>query len=854
VAEEITLERWVRGWNPRNLPPDHLNIRELLEGQVMDARNVRFAEGGRIVWARNQFYIDPPSGKGVGGVRALAEFATEDYDQILCLCEGGGTPRLFYANVDWDDPDPTQGDYGYKLFPGVTWTEVTEDEEALELLSEDGWSAAVQAKDVLYIAPLSPLDPTPPETYTPLLRWDGRRLEQCYVAPPADALEATAVAGGDLSAGTYSYFYTYVDPQTGVESMPSPVTDVHLTADGYYITLGQPSGECIKRIYRAYTTDTADDARGATFYYLCQAPPGDEPVLQDFTEWTEVDPGGVLTVEPHTLTISGGTSPQDAYVKLDLSSTPLTGFCASFTLTRDADSPVGPFWAVDRTAGSPTEYVGFQAAPSGPTYLDTRGEGGRRWARLIWPAGAWEQAYCRVTWTGGRATLEIYESESKAVPLATATVDVAGIDSLPYLTVGHVVSFSGSWPSADYTISNLYIGPPAIIKDNTPAYGLSQEWGYDRAAPPEGRILAWHKDRMFLAGVLSTSPSYSVDATVSYANCLFCSALDAPDYWPGDNMFVVGDDTPIVGLVSWGDYLLIFKPNGVWALTGYASTDFRLSQLTGAAGAVDAAAYAASPHGVLWQAPDGYYLWDGDRITCILRTDGTVPWTLPPEGNRLPRVAYLSDRFYIINEGGWLEYVPLKQTWAYREAYLSDDEGYGTGLLHYARGANATHVLTTMRWTSDGGTRITVLDQAGPLGGYASEGTAYSDLFAPVAITLGPIEAPVGEELIPLAVWVDGTWDTDEEHPERAPVILLNSDASYSEEAGVNAWDTPQPAPSGGGLIGVPNGYSYESKGSTVWRSNAARRWYVQLVADWAPNFVLDAVRVMVKRRRARGG
>jgi len=451
-------------------------------------------------------------------------------------------------------------------------------------------------------------------------------------------------------------------------------------------------------------------------------------------------------------------------------------------------------------------------------------------------------------------SLYMHKTSDYSDPPATVSFTTSDGDTpCRYYYAGCSAGVTGT-SKLSFVVKDVVIGAATAFYDNVPAYGLSELWSFDRATPPDGRILTWHKDRMFMAGCRRGSTSYSEYDIAYYANCLFCSALDEPDYWPGDNMFVVGDDTPIVGLVSWGDYLLIFKPNGVWALTGYASTDFRLSQLTGAAGAVDAAAYAASPHGVLWQAPDGYYLWDGDRITCILRTDGTVPWTLPPEGNRLPRVAYLSDRFYIINEGGWLEYVPLKQTWAYREAYLSDDEGYGTGLLHYARGANATHVLTTMRWTSDGGTRITVLDQAGPLGGYASEGKAYSDLFAPVAITLGPIEAPVGEELIPLAVWVDGTWDTDEEHPERAPVILLNSDASYSEEAGVNAWDTPQPAPSGGGLIGVPNGYSYESKGSTVWRSNAARRWYVQLVADWAPNFVLDAVRVMVKRRRARGG
>lgn len=864
--EELVLERWTLGWNPINQVPDYLYPRELRQGQALEARNVRFTPGGRMEWRRNQFSIDAPTGANVGAVKSLAEFVTEDYNQILALVRyGAGAPyagRLYYQNVTWDGATPTQTTYGYELFNGGTWTNITTDADAVALLAADGFSAALQVKQYLYIAP-KPYSATRKLLSNPLLRWDGATLRIVGLDPPGVEPTASALATGVLSAGTYSYRYTFYDPTSGFESMPSPVEDVHVPADGYLVNLTgitDYGDNYYKRLYRAFTTDTANDARGAEWYLLAELPPGTGAGTQEtLTGWSETDTEGRLTVGANSAAYVNLEGDDTVHLSEDQGAGTVTDFEHRFALaytSGDSGATAVAFGVSDGAApgvfSAWSNGVGVElVAQSGAAlvYLTVRTDapyaGGAMLSAAI-PNGA--TRYFRLIRQGTTHWLYMYQSSDYSdAPVVCTKTRTDGDTAYRYAYAGCSAGTVAT-TKMSFTISNVVLDAAASYTDNVPAYGLSQLWSFDRAKPPDGRLLEWHKDRMFMAGCSRGSESYPDDRAY-YGNVLFCSALDEPDYWPGDNLFVVGDDTPIVGLASWGEYLVIFKENGVWTLTGYGDTDFRLAQLTSAVGSVNANVHCAAPPGVLWMAPDGYYFWDADRIERVLPLDEQVPWTRPAARDLKPRICFHEGRFYVLQEDAWLEFAPATKTWACHDADYLDAQDDTPGLRAYNRGGAQSHVLTAMAWASSQSPLITVLDQAGPLANYATAGTVYSDYRAPVYLTLGPIEAPVGEELVPLSIHVDGSWTRDVSH---LLYVYLTPDPEYSATAGDNAWATTPECPQGDNIIGVPGGYSYVD-GTTKYVTNAARRWYVQIGGGSGADFVLDAVRVICLRRRARG-
>lgn len=91
----------------------------------------------------------------------------------------------------------------------------------------------------------------------------------CFVQNLAFAQDISSP--GPLSAGTYSYYYSYYDGE--FESMPSPILDVHVTSeDGVAIPLISLPDRTVqaqtKPLYRAFTPDTDADARGADFHWV----------------------------------------------------------------------------------------------------------------------------------------------------------------------------------------------------------------------------------------------------------------------------------------------------------------------------------------------------------------------------------------------------------------------------------------------------------------------------------------------------------------------------------------------------------------------------------------------------------
>jgi len=81
-------------------------------------------------------------------------------------------------------------------------------------------------------------------------------------------LGVSGTAEGSLVTGTYSYCYTYGNAT--FESMPSPIVDVTVGAEGYEIDLTgitvDAGGDATwRRLYRAYTSSTEPGARGTSF-------------------------------------------------------------------------------------------------------------------------------------------------------------------------------------------------------------------------------------------------------------------------------------------------------------------------------------------------------------------------------------------------------------------------------------------------------------------------------------------------------------------------------------------------------------------------------------------------------------
>lgn len=598
--QEVVLERFVRGWAPRNRPPEHLYPRDLLDGQVVDAMGVRVTEGGQLRWERNQLMIASPSAENVQDTKTLLEYRTESHDQLLAFVnyDNAGTPegRLYKLETDWSNlPTPTRWAYGFELFGAQSWGAITEVAAAIALLPWWGVADAVQAKDILLITIYGAAGVSP-------VRWNGTNLAIIGLTPPAAAPGAAEAAktGNAFPLGTYSYFFTYDDGE--MESMPSPIADCQVvTADQNVALTGLTdagSGTPDKKIYRAYTPETAAGTRA-----------------------------GMET----------------------------------------------GFWGL-------TRYVG-----------ERRVEGAPRGASFQYVA---------------------------TIAHGTTTYD-----------------------------------------DGLDAYALGDEIWFDRAKPPLGTLVEWHKERAFMSGAVKGSPSYTGYDTGYWGNVLFWSQLDEPYYWPGENMVVVGDDTEITGIMPWKDHLLIFKENSVWHLTGYDESDFVLEQLAAHVGSVAENSQAAGPPGVLWAAPEGYYFYEGGQtVRRVLEKGPLSPWGQAASTTIIPTIAWHNNRFYMMQEEHLLEWEPRQDRWSYRPADWLDADGYPLGLRAWDFGEAHSHLLTRMAWVGDGAQEIIVLDPAGNIEGAGDFGTTYSDLYAPLEVTLPPIEAPPGMEIVPLEVRVHGSW------------------------------------------------------------------------------------------------
>jgi hypothetical protein len=287
-------------------------------------------------------------------------------------------------------------------------------------------------------------------------------------------------------------------------------------------------------------------------------------------------------------------------------------------------------------------------------------------------------------------------------------------------------------------------------------------------------------------------------------NTLSWSQVDLPQYWPAPFFLNVGDDTQINDMVSFRGRLYIFKPNGIWILTGtYCSltqdattgfvsiiTDFDLVQLEGSNGGVAAwreyGSYygrcaASCEAGVAWIGVDGLYYTDGTSTIPVMHFEGSGF-----EPDCFWDVWFHGGKFYwYYNDGTGSPQLIKFNPYAHRTDSPDRYETWGAqwSPLVVPRFERATNmgfvnpapqtynggrmrsfiVGVTDSWEAGhGADTVTIFDNARPFYGDPDEGVPHSenDRYGDVLIEFAPIVAPApGFFVKPVAAHVLGFWN-----------------------------------------------------------------------------------------------
>jgi hypothetical protein len=145
------------------------------------------------------------------------------------------------------------------------------------------------------------------------------------------------------------------------------------------------------------------------------------------------------------------------------------------------------------------------------------------------------------------------------------------------------------------------------------ASGAAQ-WQDSYASPtgthmPKANLIATHVDRMWVANTNEDSNVYPDRVRFSHPGF--------PESWRElDYIDVVGGGKGITALVSFGDQLLVFKKDAIYAILGYDEETFQVIPLTTTLGCVSSNAIAVSESGVFFFSwPDGLFVYNGEGFT-----------------------------------------------------------------------------------------------------------------------------------------------------------------------------------------------------------------------------------------------
>lgn len=139
-------------------------------------------------------------------------------------------------------------------------------------------------------------------------------------------------------------------------------------------------------------------------------------------------------------------------------------------------------------------------------------------------------------------------------------------------------------------------------------------WQNSYASPtgthmPRANLCATHIDRLWVADTYENATAYPNRVRWSHPTV-------AESWREEDYIDVVGGGSGITALVPFGDQLLIFKKNAVYALLGYDEETFQLVPLTQEIGCVNPQCVVATEQGVFFFSwPEGLFVYNGQGFS-----------------------------------------------------------------------------------------------------------------------------------------------------------------------------------------------------------------------------------------------
>jgi hypothetical protein len=168
-------------------------------------------------------------------------------------------------------------------------------------------------------------------------------------------------------------------------------------------------------------------------------------------------------------------------------------------------------------------------------------------------------------------------------------------------------------------------------------------------SPPAGKLVTFHKDRLFVAGV-AAAPN-----RLYYTDTM---ARGATPVWnTGSNYIDIKDDDgdEITGILSQSDYLVIYKKNSIWVLFGNSSTTFVLNKRVDTIGCNASMSLVAHNNIHYFLDNTGVHIYNGVSATKI---SGKVD----PEIAGIPAAYLVNSAATIYNEKLWLAYTSNGET------------------------------------------------------------------------------------------------------------------------------------------------------------------------------------------------
>lgn len=160
---------------------------------------------------------------------------------------------------------------------------------------------------------------------------------------------------------------------------------------------------------------------------------------------------------------------------------------------------------------------------------------------------------------------------------------------------------------------------------------------------PTAEHLIVHANKMWAAN--------TTEAGTYHPNRLRWSLENAPENWASADYFdIVGGGNGITGMAVVSGQLVVFKPNAVYVVFGYASDNFQVVELTNRLGCLNHHSIAQADDGVYWFSHNqGLYFYNGSSIRDMfdnLRTAIDLNYINPAEHEAVT-VSWIGRRVWV---------------------------------------------------------------------------------------------------------------------------------------------------------------------------------------------------------------